>query len=78
MIAKIYVDDIMFGEMSSKMVEHFVQQMQYEFEMSLVVGLIYFLGFQYKQIKDFIFVSQIKYDNKIVIGPQVHDFMGLV
>lgn len=28
MIAQIYVDDIMFGGMSNKMVEHFVHQMQ--------------------------------------------------
>lgn len=44
MIAQIYVDDIIFSGMSDKMVEHFVQQMQYEFEMSLVGELTYFLG----------------------------------
>lgn len=31
MIAQIYVDDIMFGGMSNKMVEHFVHQMQLEY-----------------------------------------------
>lgn len=36
MIAQIYVDDIVFGGMSNQMVQHFVQQMQSEFEMSLV------------------------------------------
>jgi hypothetical protein len=44
MIAQIYVDDIVFGGMSNKMVRHFVQQMQYEFEMSLVGELTNFLG----------------------------------
>lgn len=44
MIALIYVDDIMFGGMSDDMVQHFVKQMQYEFEMSLVGELAYFLG----------------------------------
>ncbi|CAJ2662295.1 unnamed protein product [Trifolium pratense] len=39
MIAQIYVDDIVFGGMSRQMVEHFVHQMQSEFEMSLVVGV---------------------------------------
>jgi hypothetical protein len=34
MIAQIYVDDIVFGWMSNKMVQHFIQQMQSEFEMS--------------------------------------------
>ena len=37
MIAQIYVDDIMFGGMSNKMFQHFVKQMQSEFEMSLVL-----------------------------------------
>ena len=44
MIAQIYVDDIVFGGMSNKMVQHFIQQMQSEFEMSLVGELTYFLG----------------------------------
>ncbi|CAJ2652046.1 unnamed protein product [Trifolium pratense] len=61
MIAQIYVDDIVFGGMSAKMVKHFVQQMQSEFEMSLVGELTYFLGLQVKQMEDTIFVSQSKY-----------------
>jgi len=36
MIAQIYVDDIVFGGMSNKMVQHFIQQMQSEFEMNSV------------------------------------------
>ena len=43
MIAQIYVDDIVFGGMSDKLVQHFVQQMKSEFEMSLVGELSYFL-----------------------------------
>ena len=31
MISQIYVDDIVFGGMSDKMVQHFVQQMKLEF-----------------------------------------------
>ena len=31
MIAQIYVDDIVFGGISDKMVEHFVHQMKSEF-----------------------------------------------
>jgi len=46
MIAQIYVDDIVFGGMSNKMVQHFIHQMQFEFEMSLVGELTYFLGLQ--------------------------------
>ncbi|XP_058761241.1 uncharacterized protein LOC131634594 [Vicia villosa] len=33
MVAQIYVDDIVFGGMSDEMVQHFVKQMQSEFEM---------------------------------------------
>ena len=66
MIAQIYVDDIVFGGMSNKMVQHFLHQMQPEFEMSLVGELTYFLGLQVKQMQDTIFISQSKYAKNIV------------
>ncbi|CAJ2661762.1 unnamed protein product [Trifolium pratense] len=66
MIAQIYVDDIVFGGMSRQMVEHFVHQMQSEFEMSLVGELTYFLDLQVKQMEDTIFISQEKYARNIV------------
>lgn len=49
MIAQIYADDIVYGGMSAKMVDHFVQLMQAEFKMNMVGELKYFLGFQIKQ-----------------------------
>jgi len=66
MIAQIYVDAIVFGGMSNMMVQHFIQQMQSEFEMSLVGELTYFLGLQVKQMEDTIFISQSKYAKNIV------------
>jgi hypothetical protein len=45
---QIYVDDIVFGGMSNKMVQHFIHQLQSEFEMSLVGELTYFLGLRVK------------------------------
>lgn len=48
LVAQIYVDDIVFGWMSRQMVNHFVQQIQLEFERSMVEELTYFLGFQIK------------------------------
>lgn len=66
MIAQIYVYDIVFGGMSNQMVQHFVKQMQSEFEMSHVGELNYFLGLQVKQMDDTIFISQSKYANNIV------------
>ncbi|MCH83938.1 gag-pol polyprotein [Trifolium medium] len=67
MIAHIYVDDIVFGGTSDMMVEHFVQQMKSEFEISLVGELTYFLGLQVKQMEDIIFISQSKYAKSIVM-----------
>src|SRR3954466_11001587 len=66
LIAQIYVDDIVFGGMSDKITRHFVDQMQSEFEMSLVGELTYFLGLQVKQMEDSIFLSQSKYARNIV------------
>jgi hypothetical protein len=66
MIAQIYVNDIMFGGMSNRMLQHFVKQMQSEFEMSLVGELTYFLGLQVKQMDDTLFISQRKYAKNIV------------
>ncbi|XP_050877363.1 uncharacterized mitochondrial protein AtMg00810-like [Lathyrus oleraceus] len=66
MIAHIYVDDIVFGGMSDEIVQHFVKQMQSEFEMSLVGELAYFLGLQVKQMEDSMFLCQSKYAKSIV------------
>ncbi|PNX74200.1 gag-pol polyprotein [Trifolium pratense] len=41
MIAQMNMDDIAFGRMSNRMVQHFVKQMQSEFEMNLVRELTY-------------------------------------
>ncbi|CAK8533921.1 unnamed protein product [Lathyrus sativus] len=65
-LPQIYVDDIVFGGMYERMVKKFVNQMQYEFEMSLCEDLTYFLGLQVKQMEDFIFLSQNKYAKNIV------------
>lgn len=48
------------------MVQHFVRQMQSEFEMSLVGELTYFLGLQVKQMDGTIFILQRKYDKSII------------
>ena len=66
MVAQIYVDDIVFGGMSDKMVKHFANQMQAEFEMSLMGELTYFLGLQVTQMEDSTFLSQSKYAKNIV------------
>lgn len=66
MVAQIYVDDIIFGGVSNQLVQQCVQQMEGEFEMSLVSELKFFLGIQISQLKDNIFITQSKYAANIV------------
>ncbi|CAA0832986.1 cysteine-rich RLK (RECEPTOR-like protein kinase) 8, partial [Striga hermonthica] len=55
---QIYVDNIIFGSTSKKLVNPFVKLMSSEFQMSLVGELSYFLGLQVKQGKYGIFLHQ--------------------
>ncbi|RVW94394.1 Copia protein [Vitis vinifera] len=66
LVAQIYVDDIVFGSTSSEYALDFAKEMKSEFEMSMVGELTYFLGFQVKQLKDGIFLSQSKYARELV------------
>ncbi|RVW93475.1 putative mitochondrial protein [Vitis vinifera] len=61
LVAQIYVDDIVFGSISNEWALDFSKNMKSEFEISMVGELTYFLGFQVKQLKDGIFLSQSKY-----------------
>ncbi|KAK0570992.1 hypothetical protein LWI29_009545 [Acer saccharum] len=65
-IAQIYVDDIVFGSTNNTKVQQFVDVMSYEFEMSLVGELSYFLGLQIRQLDDGIFITQAKYAKNLV------------
>jgi len=60
-IIVVYVDDIIFGGSKDEMCKDFVNQMQTEFDMSMIGELSYFLGLQVNQLKNGIFISQIKY-----------------
>ena len=66
MIAQIYVDDIVIGSTSSECALYFSKEKKSEVKMSMVGKLTYFLGFQVKQIKDRIFLSQSKHARKLV------------
>ncbi|KAG9447534.1 hypothetical protein H6P81_013662 [Aristolochia fimbriata] len=65
-MTQVYVDDIVFGSTVDSAQKQFVRHMQKEFEMSLVGEFSYFLGFQIKQRKDGIFISQEKYARNLV------------
>ena len=55
------MDDIIFESTNEKLCETFVEIMKSEFEMSMMGELNYFLGLQVKQLKDGIFLNQVKY-----------------
>ncbi|WVZ76043.1 hypothetical protein U9M48_024045 [Paspalum notatum var. saurae] len=60
-ICQIYVDDIIFGCTNEKLSHEFGDMMSWEFEMSMIDELNFFLGFQIKQVKGGIFIYQEKY-----------------
>ncbi|XP_065624874.1 uncharacterized mitochondrial protein AtMg00810-like [Quercus suber] len=60
------MDDIIFRATIDQLAHEFLKEMNREFEMSMVGELNYFLGFQVKQRKDGIFISQEKYAKNLV------------
>jgi hypothetical protein len=65
-ICQIYVDDIIFGSTNKSSCEEFSRIMIQKFKMSMMGELKYFLGFQIKQLKEGIFISQTKYIQDIL------------
>ncbi|CAM8925932.1 unnamed protein product [Rhodiola kirilowii] len=65
-IAQIYVDDIVFGSNTQKLVDQFIEQMQKEFKMSMVGEMNYFLGLHVIQKDEGIFISQSKYAKNLI------------
>jgi hypothetical protein len=57
----VYVDDIIFGRNNASLVQWFSSAMQYEFEMSMIGELSFFLGLQITQRSEGIFLSQERY-----------------
>jgi hypothetical protein len=57
-ICQVYVDDIIFRSTNKDYCKEFGELMSKEFEMSMIGELTFFLGFQVKQIKEGIFISQ--------------------
>jgi len=70
----IYVDDIIFGGSKDEMCKHFANQMQTEFEMSMIGELSFFLGLQVNQLKIGIFISQIKYVKELLKKFTMEDY----
>jgi hypothetical protein len=60
-VCQIYVDDVIFDSTNKSFCDEFSKIMTNRFEMSMMGELMFFLGFQIKQVKDGTFISQTKY-----------------
>jgi hypothetical protein len=61
LIILVYVDDIIFGCNKDSLVQWFASAMEFEFEMSMIGELSFFLGLQITQRSEWMFISQEKY-----------------
>jgi len=61
LVVIVYVDDIIFGGSRDELCKEFADKMQIEFEIFMLGELSFFLGLQVNQMKNGIFISQIKY-----------------
>ena len=65
-VARVYVDDIIFGSTKDELAHNFFELMQAKFEMSMIGELNHFLGLQILQQESGIFISQSKYAKNLV------------
>jgi hypothetical protein len=65
-VCQVYVDDIIFGYTNKSFCDEFSKIMTDRFEISAMSVLIFFLGFQIKQVKGVTFISQTKYTRDIL------------
>jgi len=72
LIVEIYVVDIIFGGNDDRC-KRFVEEMQKEFEMSMIGGMSFFLGLQISQLDGGIFISQAKYVKELLKKFGMHD-----
>jgi hypothetical protein len=61
LFVQIYMDDIIFGGSSHSLVSSFQKMMENEFQMSMMGELTFFLGIEFKQMKQGTVVHQVKY-----------------
>jgi hypothetical protein len=65
-ICQVYVDDIIFDSTNEDYCKEFGELMSKEFKMSMLGELTFFLGFQVKQMREGIYISQEKYTNNLL------------
>ena len=66
LIVGVYVDDLIVTGSSSNVIETFTTEMTQEFDMSNLGSLSSYLGIEVKQGKNFIFLSQTAYAQKVL------------
>jgi hypothetical protein len=69
----VYVDDIIFGCNKDSLVQWFASTMEFEFEMSMIGELSFFLGLQITQRSEGMFISQEKYLREMLKRFQMED-----
>jgi hypothetical protein len=65
-IYQVYVDDIIFSSINEDYCKEFGELMSKKFEMSMIGEFTFFLGFQAKQMREGIFISQEKYTKDLL------------
>ena len=65
-ICQVYVDGIIFGSSNEDYCKEFGELMSKEFEMSMIRELTFFVGYQVKQMRERIFISQEKYTKDLL------------
>ena len=73
LIVGVYVDDLIITGSSFVVIEDFKAEMAREFDMSNLGALSSYLGIEVKQGKDFIFLSQMAYTQKILQHAKLGD-----
>jgi hypothetical protein len=73
-ICQVYVDEIIFGSTNEDYCKEFGELMSKEFEMSMIGELTFFLGFQVKQMREGIFISQEKYTKDLLKRFKMEDY----
>ena len=66
LIVGVYVDDLLVTGSSSSVIDDFNAEMTREFDMTNLGSLSSYLGIEVKQSKDFIFLSQMAYVQKVL------------
>ena len=66
LIYQVYIDDIIFGLSNEDYCKEFGELMSKEFKMSMIGELTFFFGFQVKQMREGIFISQEKYTKDLL------------